>query len=336
MKEIKVFFSKFIIPILLLVAGVYLLILSSETEVYKNVECGDQILDSKTVEQTTYFKYAAYAFLAVSIIAFLAVSGLIQRTLLVVLVAVILAVDVFYMVKFNIGAVEDEIAWKDRKQMVEFETKQRLKDIRNAQLEYKNKYGYYAPTFDNLVEFLKAEKVANIKKQGTPPDRYLSMKEAWLLGEDTNTFIIDERKITEIQAVKLGIIARDSSKAMINDLFGSNQEARKNFMELSSIVRDTNYVSVIEKVFTGPSAKKRVSDFEFSPDSLPYKPYSGKQKFWMKTDSIPKGEGMDPVFLVKDPKPFAKQYMDRESDCMPRDTLKMGSLSTTSTNGNWN
>lgn len=107
------------------------------------------------------------------------------------------------------------------------------------------------------------------------------------------------------------------------------------FMDLKRIIRDTTYVSVMDKLFTGATAKTSNRSYPFELDSLPYRPYSGgKVVFWMRTDSLQKNDSVyAPVFLVKDIQPYKVNYLD--SDCKARDTLMIGSLTSTSTNGNW-
>jgi hypothetical protein len=138
-----------------------------------------------------------------------------------------------------------------------------------------------------------------------------------------------------MDAVRLGAIARDGSKADLIDQLFKNPVEKKQFLELAALVRDTTYIPVTEKLFTGGSAKNRDENFPFDLDSLPWRPWSGgKVKLVMITDSIAKNDSVyAPVFLVKDPSPFKFEYLDDE--CKSRDTLIIGSLSSSSTNGNW-
>lgn len=65
---------------------------------------------------------------------------------------------------------------------------ERLKDIRTAQVEYKNQYGYYTPDFDTLINFIKNAKMPVVYAEGAVPD-----------------------SLTELEAFELGIIKRDTS-----------------------------------------------------------------------------------------------------------------------------
>lgn len=64
---------------------------------------------------------------------------------------------------------------------------EKLKDIRTAQIAYKNVKGSYAPSFDLLVDFLETGKMPIVAKIGVVPDT-----------------------LTEAQAIKAGIVKRDT------------------------------------------------------------------------------------------------------------------------------
>jgi hypothetical protein len=325
--------GKFVFPILMLIVGLALLITSQSITEVENVECLDSYEPLVTIEQTNYFKYAAYGFFALALIFGLFIAEVINRIVAIVLGIGVFPVLVVVMVYMNINSVKDELAWKSEKTEVYAATKQRMKDIRDAQLEYKVKYGRYAPNLDILVNFLRNDKVANIKKEGTPPDRKITLKEAFLLGYDTTTFLLGN--ITELQAVMLAEIARNPAKQEeINRVFKGGPELDL-LMDLKRIVRDTTYVSVMDKLFTGATAKVSNRTHAFQLDSLAFRPYSGgKIAFWMRADSLQKNDSVyAPVFLVKDLQPYKFRYLD--NDCKPRDTLMIGSLTSTSTNGNW-
>jgi hypothetical protein len=76
---------------------------------------------------------------------------------------------------------------------------QRLKDIRDAQVAYKNVYGYYASSFDTLIFFLKNDSMPMVRAIGSIPDS------------------LEEAGMTESEALKLGLIIRDTIKVAIRD-----------------------------------------------------------------------------------------------------------------------
>ncbi len=81
-------------------------------------------------------------------------------------------------------------------------TIQRLKDIRIAQLAYKSEYITFTGDFDTLITFLKTDSFSVVRAVGSVPD---SMIEE--LG----------RKIAELQALKDGLISRDTIRLSVKD-----------------------------------------------------------------------------------------------------------------------
>jgi hypothetical protein len=77
---------------------------------------------------------------------------------------------------------------------------QDLKDIRTAQIAYKDRYKTYADNFESLVSFIKNDSVLLIKAIGETPD-----------------------SLTEEQALKAGIISRDTIYSpVMESVFGEN------------------------------------------------------------------------------------------------------------------
>jgi hypothetical protein len=80
----------------------------------------------------------------------------------------------------------------------------KLKDIRTAQLAYKDVYKHFTGSFDTLINFVKYDSLPLIFKKGEIPEE--------LLG-----------KITELEAVKKGMIVRDTIRiSVIDSLFSKN------------------------------------------------------------------------------------------------------------------
>ena len=84
----------------------------------------------------------------------------------------------------------------------------RLIDIRTAQIEYKNFYGFHAGSFDDLAKFLNEDKLPFVIKEGSLTDEQL------------------EKGMTEAQAIREGIIRRDTTWILAKDtLFGPGFDA---------------------------------------------------------------------------------------------------------------
>ena len=108
----------------------------------------------------------------------------------------------------------------------------RLKDIRTAQVAYKEVMGFYTPDFDTLVDFIKKENIRVVRAIGFVPD-----------------------SLTEAQALKLGIVSRD-----------------------------TFYVPIIDSLF------KHV---KYPIDSIGYIPTGKHSPFIMDTAAVMTGSGVE-------------------------------------------
>ncbi|MCK5169514.1 MAG: hypothetical protein KAQ75_06525, partial [Bacteroidales bacterium] len=87
-------------------------------------------------------------------------------------------------------------------------TIQRLKDIRTAQLAYKDEYGKFTASFDTLINFVKYDSMKLVRAEGSIPDELLA--QGW----------------TEEIAVQEGLIIRDTIRFAIKDtLFPDNFKA---------------------------------------------------------------------------------------------------------------
>lgn len=124
-------------------------------------------------------------------------------TLKVLLVAAILLLT--YMCYRSILT---PIEFDDEKKTREDAIIARLVEIRKAQIEYKNVYKEHAGSFDDLIKFLNERKLPFLIKEGVLTDEQL------------------EKGMTEQEAVKKGIIKRDTFWVLAKDtLFGKSYNA---------------------------------------------------------------------------------------------------------------
>lgn len=84
----------------------------------------------------------------------------------------------------------------------------KLKDIRKAQLAYKDVFGEFSGSWDTLIYFVQHDSVRNVRA----------------IGELTDSMI--EAKINEKKAIEMGLIIRDTIRQSVVDaLFGGNYDA---------------------------------------------------------------------------------------------------------------
>ncbi len=118
------------------------------------------------------------------------------------IVLIVVAIGLTYFIYIGIQKpIQFEKAREARYQA----TIEKLKDIRKAQLAYKDVYGRFTGSWDTLINFIKYDSVRNIRK----------------IGELSDSMI--EAKITERRAVQLGLIIRDTIRVSVKDaLFSPN------------------------------------------------------------------------------------------------------------------
>lgn len=292
LENLGLFAKKYLFPIVITIVGIGLLILGLKIEPVS----GEQ--------QTTGFILGAVAVLIMGVVSLLYTLELIHRMVhLGIMVVLFAACGVLTFMSYN--SLQDTIAKRNQKTKVDKHVKQGLSDVRDIQVAYKKVYGKYAPNFEELKRFLEEDKVFDVVKNGTPPDRRPTPEESAILGYD---LIADENKIIdgiqEDEAVLLG------------------------FMTI-----DTVYYPVMEDLFTGVEAQKRNRAFPFEIGKLDIVPMnSTSEKFVLETLDVQEDSvTTHHYFLAYDPNPFDPFKKTDQS----RDTLKIGSLVERSTSGNW-
>jgi hypothetical protein len=118
------------------------------------------------------------------------------------IVAVILSFLIYSSIK---KPIDFEKAKKARYDV----TVEKLKDIRKAELAYKEVYGKFTGSWDTLINFIMNESIINVRKIGELND---SMVEAG---------------ITEKKAIEMGLIVRDSMRVpALEAIFGAGYDAK--------------------------------------------------------------------------------------------------------------
>ncbi len=124
-----------------------------------------------------------------------------MRTVIQILLVVV-AIGLTY---FIYKGIQKPIDFEKAKDARYDATIEKLKDIRKAQLAYKDVYGRFTGSWDTLIDFIQNDSVRNVRK----------------IGELTDSMI--EAKITERKAVQMGLIIRDTVKVSVKEaLFSSD------------------------------------------------------------------------------------------------------------------
>lgn len=121
-----------------------------------------------------------------------------MKKLIQIGLTVLIIVMGFLLVK----SIQDPIEFKKEKDYRYGIVVKQLKDIRKAQLAYKDVYGQFTGSLDTLTNFVKLDSLPLIYKQGEIPED--------LLGQ-----------ISEREAIEKGMIIRDTIRvAVLDSLFG--------------------------------------------------------------------------------------------------------------------
>jgi hypothetical protein len=127
-----------------------------------------------------------------------------MKTVLQISLFIVAVVLTFFIYKSIQRPIQFEKAKKGRYDA----TVERLKDIRKAELAYKEVYGKFTGSWDTLINFVMHDSVINIRK----------------IGELTDSMV--EAKISEKKAIQMGLIVRDSIRvSALEAIFGKGYDA---------------------------------------------------------------------------------------------------------------
>ncbi len=305
LEQIGVFSKKFMFPLMIIVAGIVLIIV------------GNTIDPTTNIKQTNDFQLGAFAILGAGVISLLYMLEVINKVVNVIALLGLFVLTAFFAVK-SYQSVMQTIAERDAKKEWDDYTKQALSDIRDVQVAYKKKYGFYASEYKELKRFLQEDKVMDIVIDGDIPDRRITDEEGKILGYNK---LKDEEKyndIDEAEAVQLGIIKIDTLWYPVMEVMYTGEQAVKNNegrlypFELEKLGKIVTVKSV-DKLASDARTKKLA---DLDPPVYP-----------IYTDTIREGEDLIAHFYSYDPIPY--------DPFVKRDTLSIGSKTEPKTNGSW-
>lgn len=206
------------------------------------------------------------------------------------IIQVLLVIAIVALSYFCIDSINQPVRFKKDYQERVDKVVERLKEIRSAQVAYKSVHGDFTPSFDVLIEFVKNDSLPMVRMEGSLTDSML------------------EAGVTELMALKQGIIKRDTTR-----------------------------ISVKDSLF-----KKKA----WTPDSLRYVPCTDNKQFEMGASEIQTVSGVSvPVFEAKVHNNVFLKGLDEQEVININDRqrklerypgLKVGSLEEANNNaGNW-
>ncbi|MDA3779421.1 MAG: hypothetical protein PF487_04240 [Bacteroidales bacterium] len=151
------------------------------------------------------------------------------------LVQIVLAIAIVVLAYFLWESIQNPIRFNKEKSKRYSATIKQLKNIRTAQLAYKDVNGNFIGSFDTLINFIENDSMSIIKAIGNIPDSLL--ESGW----------------TEKLALKEGLIIRDTVKVCIKDsLFKDNFTSKTlwkvPFTEKDSFQMGINIIETASKV----------------------------------------------------------------------------------------
>lgn len=283
--------NKYVVSIFLFFAGLSFLV---------KYLSGDEL-----ESQPTAMLLASLALIAVSVLAMPAVLERLnsQHYRIMMAVGTVSALWLGYEVFYS---VDEEIEFRELKARIDSETVQALKDIRDAQDAYHDIYGVYCNDFDSLQTFLYEEVIPV----------------SFNMGSFNDTLPEDESREMGMVLTRDELVPKAEELGMTEDAFldliSSDSTTYK--------VRDVIYTSFYAENFT-PEIRTAKRLPRVAVDSLWFNPLTG-ERFLLETDSVDSGGLTLSTVLVKDPTPFGREKVKK-------DTLRFGSLTEAHTDGNW-
>ena len=231
-----------------------------------------------------------------------------------VLVKVILVAAIGLLVFLCWKSIQGPIDFNEQSQARTEAVKQRLIDIRTAQVAFREIKGAYTASFDSLINFVKDGKVAMLQKHGDLTEEQM------------------EDGMTESKAMEI-INTKNEAAIKKAGLWDANNNRPQ-------LQRDSIFVPVVENRF----ANRR----NFTPDSLVYVPYGDGAKFEMATDTLTTSSGFTiNVFEAKTPyTTYLSDLNKNELNLLIENVrnlpgeryagMRVGSITTANNNaGNW-
>ena len=261
--------------------------------------------DTADLSQPTEMLFAGLALILSAVLAMPAVLDRIpQKPYRVLMAAGVIGAAYFFMASTN--SVLDEEQFLADQKAVNAITIQRLTDIRDAQLAYKDVHGEFTDSFDTLLAFINAPLVPLNFSIGSFHD---TLPEAMCYEEG---YVIRRADVPGV-AAELGW-----DEQSLLDSITADAVAYK--------VRDTLYTSFFAENFVEEKrTDKKLPKVDL--DSLSFSPTSG-ERFMIDTTYVNQSGLRVSAIKVQDPTPFGRANVKK-------DTLRFGSLVEAHTDGNW-
>jgi len=135
-------------------------------------------------------------------------NELIKTIKMKVVLQILLFIVAVVLTYFIYTSIQEPIEFKKDKDVRYAATVNRLKDIRKAEIAYKEVYGQFTGSWDTLINFVVNDSVRNVRK----------------IGELTDSMI--EAGLSEKKAIEMGLLIRDTVReSVLESIFGKTYDA---------------------------------------------------------------------------------------------------------------
>ncbi len=288
-------------------------------------------LKDVSIKQNQLFMIGGVGLLIVSIVMALFIANVISRKATFIILPLVAVSSLFYMYSIYTSVMEMQ-KHKTKKERVYSETIQRMEDIKTGILLYKEQNGKVPENLDELIEFIKNGKAISVSQKGEVPKGGPTKAESYMLWSGMYSKGDEEDTTTFNAAVNAWA---DTTYVVYGDSTYTGAYA----YQLGLIEIDSTILSVEEKLYTGPLAKKRpYTKLDFNADSLKFQAYT-QEKLIYRFDEIAVPSVNDSTinykyrFEVRLARPMLVFSSDHE--CEARVELILGSLQEDKFSGNW-
>jgi hypothetical protein len=324
MKQQLITIGKILFPSILIITGLFVLYLvGSENESVK-------LIDGSEVQKVHPVNFITGAILlTMAGIIGIVINFVNLNKVLVIVLSVFLLVASLIPIYLGVSSVYDEIEITKKNNDMNTEIKQNMVDLRNALKIYRSEYDRYPTTLDSLIYFIRTASYTNVVTKGSGQIPYEKAISERYDSTDTD----GKLRLRVLGMKNSGDFSKwDDEKAMkLKNYYLNNNKMDQMPYFLKNFTIDTLETPMLVYLYLNDDDIKAREVFgaklPFDLESLKYVPYSEQREFYFKScDSVvSKDEVYDlNVYILKDMKPI-----------IPGDTLKLGSLNSTSDIGSW-
>lgn len=294
--QLSLIVKRYLLPGIIVICGIVLIILGLVTK------------------QDGLFMMAAINLLIGGALAILFSAGILKRNIILVIGFICIAFTIFigFQAKASIAnTIQHDKDFAISEQLYQF----RLKQIREIERAYHQKYGVYAPNFEVLKKFYSEDSIRKIDASGSVPTRKLTIKERDVLYTDKRA--LDEN-MTEKEAAQLAALGNPTESP---DLVGFK--------------RDTIMVPYSHEYLSSSAANSKRTSLglgEFDIDRLKYIPMTDPKVEWTieTRENVPyiNNDTISTIHV------YGKQPIPRFEKGTRR-TVGFGNIETGSDKGTW-